>query len=190
MLQLKVDNYFAQGAERRCYQHPTNSAVCIKIPRSDAQADQNRIEKFYFSILKFRKVKTENILPKLYGPIITNLGKGLMFEMITDHDGKRSLTINDYISSKQITIENAETIIWQLCNSLSAKGILMDDKNPENILLKKSSNGDLVPILIDGFGAKTFSFKFIVGALLPFYARFKTKKRSKQLIDKMRNKFI
>lgn len=186
MLKLNEQDSFAEGAERKCYIHPNNPKLCIKIKKPDCGADQNKLESFYFSILKFKNINSDNLLPKLYGAVTTNLGEGLVYELVLDSNGQRSQSVSDYIQQEVLSLEQAQNIVQGLFDELEINGILMDDKNPENILLRRNEKGEYMPILIDGFGAKKFSLKFLIGAFFTSYAKFKTRKRAKQLITKMR----
>ena len=186
MLKLKDKSSFAEGDLRKCYIHPRHSNLCVKVQKTDALNDQNAIEKWYFSILRYRKVNYKNILPTFNGTVNTDMGEGLVYELVIDNDGERSRSIADYIKQRQLTIEQAEALIKKLSNKLVNHGMILEDKNPENILLKKVQENKFIPILVDGFGAKSLGIKFFIGAFIPFYAKYKTLKRTKQMIEKIR----
>ena len=82
---LSDDLYLSRGMHKWVYYHPHNHSLCIKIPYTPNDIDLSR-ELRYRKILHSQN-KTISLLPKYYGEINTNLGKGYIFERIQDYDG-------------------------------------------------------------------------------------------------------
>ena len=165
-----------------------NPNVCIKVQIKGISRNQNKLERFYLAVLRLKNIDYKNVLPNFYGTVDTNLGAGMMYELIRDYDGNISRSLSHYLRYNIITLKQAEIFIIQLQQSLLANSILLEDKNIENIL-KKDERSNFTPILIDGFGGKRLEIKFIFASFISLYSKFKTRKRVKQMITKMNDNF-
>lgn len=183
MYQLSDEDCFAQGRYRKCFTHEDFENCCIKIQKPEyPDNNQNKVEHIYLRYLNFRKIPYQNVMPEYKGIIKTNFGEGLVFETITDFDGENAKSLKYYLMQGIVSVEQAEAIINQLSKDLTDLSIVNDDKNLENILMKRTNDSSFKAVLVDGFGAKRMGIKFFFSMLFPAYARFKTKKRAEQLI--------
>ncbi|MDR2099710.1 MAG: hypothetical protein LBP40_02630 [Campylobacteraceae bacterium] len=80
---LSEKEFIGKGQDRKCYIHPKNSSLCIKM-----LIERESLAKKQFSreIKYNEKLKKQNIpiLPKYYGKVSTNMGDGYLFEFIKD----------------------------------------------------------------------------------------------------------
>ncbi|XAW89616.1 YrbL family protein [Vibrio sp. CDRSL-10 TSBA] len=168
--------YFASGSKRDVYIHPEDNTLCIKIQK--VEDNQNLNEERFF--------KTHNnvrILPKYSGSVQTNLGKGLVVELIRDFDGNVSKSLHDYISSRRISAEDAHKHIDYISHELLKKKVLIHDGNLKNIILRKTVHGSLQPILVDGFGVRNQNLKYFLRDKISLLSI----KKTKQQLDRMRH---
>lgn len=110
IINLTDDLLYGQGTHKKCFLHPLDNNLCIKIAyNKGGQRDLNR-ELNYLKVLK-RHHKDYSILPQYYGPVKTNLGIGHVFELIQDYDGTKSQTLEDFINSPTAFKENFNMIV-------------------------------------------------------------------------------
>lgn len=84
-----------QGAHKKCYIHPDNSSLCVKVLFQEPDTDMDR-ELAYRKSRQRRNLKSK-LLPMYLGTIDTNLGTGYVYERVCDFDGTNSLTLDDFI---------------------------------------------------------------------------------------------
>lgn len=116
-LLLSQEKPFARGGNRLCFLHPSNPLQCIKVRRPDfSLEDLRRSKRFpknlrplsafddnleeYRVICKLLEEKGEGVFAHIYrcyGFIDTDLGPGLVTELIRDADGLISISLKEYI---------------------------------------------------------------------------------------------
>ncbi|MDR1613952.1 MAG: hypothetical protein LBS26_00065 [Campylobacteraceae bacterium] len=171
------DEYFVgKGLAKKCFIHPKNSALCIKIPYTKGGKREMNRELKYINLLKERGVEGD-ILPKYYGSVSTNIGTGYLFELIKDYDGKVSQNLIDYLTSDFLLETNFSTLVDKLKalkeKMLSNKIITMG-LFPGNFLLRKDSENSYNIVLINDMGSAALipvEYYFTVAA----HARIKRK---------------
>ena len=94
MLQINTDP-IGKGKERACFVHPDDPQKAIKIQIDDTSAQTRREIRFY--------QKRQNRdgcphIPNFYGLCETNLGQGIVVELIRDQDGEVSRPLNWYLA--------------------------------------------------------------------------------------------
>jgi hypothetical protein len=150
---VRVDEnlFIGEGRNRKCYIHPSDKNLCIKISSKKGLRSSNR-EKRYFKRLHFFG-KNMSMISDYKGSIKTDIGEGELFELITDYDGNISKNLKYYLELNNDDIN--EQIIEQieaLRVYLVTEYILISDLGSENILLQKDSNNNLKLMAIDGIG--------------------------------------
>ncbi len=150
MLQITTDPV-GKGRERECYVHPDNPLKAIKISVGDNNEQSQREIKFYQKLQKRGVIKDKHI-PGFYGLCDTNLGRGIIVDMIRDHDGEISRPLNWYLA-QGYPIEEFESCLEELKQSFVQNlTIFNHDLTIGNLLFQKSTANSGRLIAIDGLG--------------------------------------
>ena len=157
MIKLEKSNFIAQGTNRACYIHPTDSNKCIKVTISNDSSESNKEIKYY-KYLQNRSISFENIA-KYYGVAKTDLGDGGVFDLVRDLDGDISKTLSYYLQKDELTKEilNPLPLLKELRKYTLDEGIVVKDLNTKNILYQKTDKGAKL-VLIDGVVNNDFLF--------------------------------
>ena len=152
MLHIESSEFIGEGSHRACYGHPENKNLCIKIGAIDSKESQR--ERKCYSLLQKRNISWE-YLSRFYGFVDTNLGRGEVFDLVRDHDGNISKSLEYYLDSK----EKSESFCIELANAIGLlkentyqQAILVRSILPENLLYKKTSNENGRLVIIDNIG--------------------------------------
>lgn len=149
MLEINSDP-IGMGKERMCYVHPEDPRQAVKISIGNTNEQSRREIKFYRK-LKKRRVRDEHI-PKFYGLATTNLGEGIVVEMIRNYDGEISRPLNWYLA-QGFPIEEFEDSLVELYQSFLQNLIIFNhDLTIGNLLFKKTSATRGRLVAIDGLG--------------------------------------
>jgi hypothetical protein len=118
VLSLQGLEPFGRGGKRECYVHPDDPLRCVKVNRvgyepatlwkraswfrrwrkSEEQFDKNYRDWEVLDRLEAeRDPAIWKHLPRCYGWVETDLGRGLMIELIRDPDGQISRSFKDYL---------------------------------------------------------------------------------------------
>jgi len=152
VIELNDELLISQGRNRRCYQHPEFSDRCIKVLHDDSPLKTQQRETRYFKKLTRRGVSWEMVVP-LLDEVETNLGDGVVFELLRDADGDISRTLDYYICQDKPELNNwIVTEIEHLKQYLLDQNIIFRDLNPLNILVQEVQAGSLRLMVIDGIG--------------------------------------
>lgn len=188
---------FAQGGNRQCFVHPENRNLCVKVRRPDfSLADLRRKKGFpkslrplssfddnleeYRVLEAFNKrygVQAFKVISNCFGFEDTDLGKGLVSELIRDDDGAISLNIKQYIWEVGIT-ESFQEVLEEFCAfwqkmSMPSRSLLI-----HNVVVQQGKNGKVGRlVVIDGLGYAGVIPQF----LLP--KRFFQKKAARKILD-------
>ena len=141
----------AEGRERRCYLHPQDPGKVVKIPKG-TETSQTRRELDFYRGLQKRAFTDYSHLPRFYGTVETNLGQGLVIELIRDHDGQISRSLNWYIDSG-FTRDEVEAHFRRLKAYLLENLVIFNhDLTSGNMLLRKAADDTGKLVIIDGLG--------------------------------------
>ena len=159
-VQLSSDRYFAKGSKRICFVHPYKHELCIKImnPLSEGRFvnENNRDISDYLTLKKMQNRALFDHIPKFYGTINTNLGEGLLLDLIRDGDGKISQSLGDLIHVEGMTAPLRESLIklqsWQLKENL-----FTTDTGPHNVVVQKITSSNWKLFYIEGLLNRRFS---------------------------------
>lgn len=155
IINLTDDLLYGQGTHKKCFLHPLDNNLCIKIAyNKGGQRDLNR-KLNYLKVLK-RHHKDYSILPQYYGPVKTNLGIGHVFELIQDYDGTKSQTLEDFINSPTAFKENFNMIVSllkQLKTDLYKNEIITMLLFPSNIIFQKTAPDNYRARIINDMGS-------------------------------------
>lgn len=159
---------FGMGGRRVCYVHPLDPKKCIKVLRTDAkrtirvkQGLLHRFRRTYDNNAHEMRVLTRlehrvgsqmaSHLPRSYGMAKTDLGPGLVLDLVRDHDDQISLSVRQLITMGQ----NLSTL-WPAFNDLGEfllhHNILTRHILDHNIAAQKRGDGTFSFYIIDGLG--------------------------------------
>jgi hypothetical protein len=188
MLSLSNLTPFGIGGRRLCFSHPTDKGKCVKVLRIDEQRtvrikklrllpafmhrayNNNAHEKKILSELQQRiGVGMNQHLPLCYGTIETDLGRGLVLDLVRDHDGKISRSVRELVSIGH-DVEEFREAFDEFGEFLIEHRVLTRNLLDHNIVVRYLGCGKLKMYLIDGFGDP---------AWLPFARWFESIARAK-----------
>lgn len=170
-MELNESLFFAKGTTRKCFYHPDNEGLCIKIPMTD-QGDRNKgIKKAVLRENKFyKKLQKRNInwqhLSQYKGDIETNLGIGSVYQLIRDDNGHISQSLESYFETNNCYGVKCNHCVKKKCNVISRElnnlhtymqqnKILTTSLLPRNIVVKKESDAVKL-VIIDDIGSSEF----------------------------------
>ena len=140
-----------KGRERTCYQHPHDASRLIKIPSTDINTQTRREIDFYRRLQRRGGVQYTQI-PAFYGSVETNLGQGIVVDLISDIDGSVSKTMRWYLE-RDMSIQAFEPYLDELRAFLLRNEVIINhDLVLGNILLQKYAQDRQRLVIIDGIG--------------------------------------
>ncbi|MBW6510037.1 MAG: PhoP regulatory network YrbL family protein [Desulfuromonadales bacterium] len=162
---------FAQGGNRLCYVHPEDSKLCIKVRRPDfTLADRRRKKGFLkkirplssfddnleeFKVMgELKKHYAETIfqhISRCYGFVETDMGKGLVSELIRNTDHRISQTLKKYIWEFGVT-GSLKTAIESLLEVWKHELVPSRDLLLHNIVVQQDAEKIIRLVVIDGLG--------------------------------------
>ncbi len=150
----ETDHLIASGAYCRCYEHPENPDLCLKITTDNPKS----VKRFKADLAYFRtlhRIQTDlSMIADYVAPCTTNLGPAHLFECVRDHDGTVSNTLEHYLKTQPEHLDAFFHALQDLGQYLQKNQILVSDLHGRNILLQRSADHALTPIVIDGLGER------------------------------------
>ena len=188
IIQLDDSLLYGQGSHKKCFLHPHNKNLCIKIAYNEGGQKDLIREINYIDVLK-RRHKDYSILPKYYGKVNTNLGTGYVFEIIRDYNNGRTQTLEDFITDLNLFSQNYSLIVRllkELKEKLYKNEIITMVLFPENILFQKTDENTYRVRIVNDMGSAVlipleYHFKY--------FAHTKILRRWKMFLDVLRNKY-
>ena len=193
----KEEQAFARGGNRICFVHPDNKLRCVKVLRPDRspaikQAKAGPLKRFkpkrYFDdnreeIRVYARIENNigdpawQLVPRCYGVEDTDWGPGVVTELLSDFDGRVSLTLKQ-IMWQEDDIVFLNDALNQFIQRWSELGM------PSRKLLVHN-------IVVQRIDAQTYQFKVIdglgwpdllpLGNWFPAIAKIKATKKAEQL---------
>ncbi|MDH3633721.1 MAG: YrbL family protein [Gammaproteobacteria bacterium] len=151
-ISLPASLLVADGFYFKCFQHPTAAHYCIKVMLPQHHPARFRRCVRYFKALHRRGIYLDHIAA-FHGLINTSLGKGAIFEMVLDDDGRVSKSLDHYLALNDKRF-NAWVIreIESLKQSLHNYWIASYDLNPTNVLVKRLGFDEFRLVVVGGIG--------------------------------------
>ena len=183
MIELNNSYLIGTGTNRACYQHPNDNNKCIKVTISGDFSESNT-EKKYYTFLKNNDASFD-FIAKYYGVIETNMGEGLIFELISDNndDVSKPLSVyfykNDFPKEVDTLVEKLKKLKEYLIN----EKIIVKDLSFANILYQKSKNRLVV---IDGIMNNEF---IPVSTYINYFTTRKINRRWDLFMKKLKKKY-
>ncbi len=169
-LQLTPELHLGTGDNRKCYAHPNNPGLCIKVdkPWNEglhnspfkrikrmimpwlADFSSNREEaRFYRTQSRFLGEKFYHHAPRCHGILLTNLGPGLVFERLRDDDGNYSARMDSYLEENPGQINHVIRLIETLYKDMLQLEKLIFCWNKENLIVQQKGDNNDRLIVID-----------------------------------------
>ncbi len=156
---ISLDNAFlvGSGLHRRCYQHPEDENLCVKVVVA-GNSDENRREARYYTQLAARDISWE-MLARFHGLVETSLGEGAVFDLVRDYDGAISRPLSVYLDDPQLA-GYCRSVLPQALPAL--KRYLLHNRvvtmtlKSKNMLLQLSGRDSGRLVIVDNVGNSDF----------------------------------
>ena len=148
---LQIDSDpIGEGQERICYVHPDDPSKLVKIQKGESEKQTRREMKLYRRLQ--RKQTDYSQLPRLYGRVKTNLGRGFVTDLIQDYDGGISNSLY-WFFERGIPVSEFYVYLDELKQYLLDNQIIISaDLRRTNVLFQKLSPQKAQLVVIDGLG--------------------------------------
>lgn len=147
---LDKEMLIGHGRDRACYHHPDEADKCIKISIVKNDKQSRREPKYY------TKLQADNInwgaIAEYRGKINTNLGEGLVFDLVKDFDGSTSKAITYYLLHGLISQEQLSRVLEGIKKYVFKYNIISRDISANNLLYRRETETEGKLIIIDGLG--------------------------------------
>ncbi len=180
MLQLHGEPIGA-GKERVCYLHPDDPGKVVKIQKGGVEK-QTRRELIFYRWLQRRNMNNFRHLPRFYGQVETNLGRGFVVDLVSDYDGTVSRSLYWHFD-RGYPISEFIPYLEELRQYLVENLIVFSvDMSRFNVLYKRVSNREARLVVIDGLGNHS-TINWLDE--IPCFARRKIERRWERFFSKL-----
>ena len=145
--------------------------MCIKIvaEATNSRRNQNKREHAYYKKLADKNIDWKHIA-SCHGWVKTNLGKGLVFDLVADHDNAPLPNLQEQLEEKNIDKEKLKFELKMLKKWIFEHAIIVADLKPENMIYISHKPKGQRLILVDGVNDRNFIKLF---NRIPYIARMK-----------------
>jgi len=189
MVHINKDSFIGKGHHREVHIHPDNPNRCIKIVVDLTQDPrEEEKEKSYYRHLQKRNISW-HMLPRYHGDIMTNLGTGSVFDLITNIDGSVAKTLGFYLQSNELTHTHQQQLkkgLQNLKEYLLTQRILTQGLAHRNIVCQITQTGDFNLCVVDNIGNSEF---IPLSQLFRFRAEKKINKKWQRFESKLLTEF-
>ncbi len=169
------------GKERICYRHPQEPERVIKLQRGDINK-QSRREIDFYRRMRQRGMTNFYHIPRYYGKIDTNLGRGMVFDLVSDFDGRISQSLWDYFQ-QGIPLAEFYPYLEELKQYMLDNLVVFSaDMGRFNVLFQRLSESSARLVVIDGLGNHT-AMNWL--DIVPGLARRKINRRWQRFITRL-----
>lgn len=176
MLVLKDLSPFARGGNRLCYMHPQFPDRCVKVRRPDFSLEDRRRKKGFPKNLRplssfddsLEEFNVMRVMDRMFGDRLyqhvsrcygfedTDMGKGLVSDLICDDSQRISQTLKKMIWDNGIT-PDIERAVQEFADFWIGNGIPSRDLLLHNIVAQRAADGSIRRlVVIDGLGSASF----------------------------------
>ncbi|WP_033958124.1 YrbL family protein [Psychroserpens jangbogonensis] len=161
MIEIKDNHFIAEGVYQKCYIHPENKNLCIKVSKQELSTSRLLYEINYFKKISKKNWKKFDypFFTKYYGQVDTNLGTGFVYDYITDETtGEISKTMEYYLLNPdpKITNDMLRNAFEHLKRLMIKHRIIASDIRSKNICCKILKDQSIQMIIVDGVGHRDF----------------------------------
>jgi hypothetical protein len=189
MIELNESLFFAKGSTRKCFFHPNDANLCIKVPLiNEGKRTRGILKAISRENVFYKKLKKRGIswrhLSEYKGDVDTNLGKGSVYQLIRDHDGSVSKSLENYLESNYF-VQNVNVLLKLLDDLylyIQKNRILTTSLLPRNIVINKTIN-DFKLVIVDDIGNSEF---LPISQFIPILAEKKIKRKWDRMIDQIK----
>lgn len=154
IVNITDDLFLGKGGHRACYRHPADQSKCIKIIlNSDGERTVNFELGFLHTLHK--RGYFPRLIPRFYGTIETNKGKGYVYDLVQNADGTSAMTLDDFLKDPQRLNESKEILLAlmsQLHKDLYDNQVIVRSLEAWNVLFPKGTDGTLSIRLVNDLG--------------------------------------
>jgi hypothetical protein len=192
LIQLSNREPFGVGGRRLCFAHPSDASKCIKVLRTDARRTV-RVNRSSAYFARFRREYNNNSheqailerlgrqigpamsqhFPRCYGMFPTDLGPGLVLDLVRYADGRISRSIRELISTGT-PLEALQPAYERFAEFLIRHRVQTRALLDHNLVAQKNRAGAWTLFLIDGFGDPSW---LPVGSWIPTLALRRIERR-------------
>jgi len=155
MIVLEEGSFIGEGGLQKCYVHPNDENLCLKIVKEKEHPKLFRLDEEIKYYKKNQHKKIASFVSKYRGEVLTNIGIATIFDLIRDETTNEiSLTVDDYLRMDNSPFSNElfEGKIVELKSKLINNKVIFRDFTTKNICCKVLKNNDIQLIIIDGLG--------------------------------------
>lgn len=170
ILRLRDAKPIAVGQHRAIYAHPRDATLLVKVIREDVaktrwQRWPKRLQralhytgfvrelKEYIAV-RARHPQADPPISRMLGVVDTDLGLGLVSEMVAGPDGHAAPTLAALYERERGFQPWIEQALETLLRDLLASEVILGDLHPWNIVHGSDSRGGPRLVVVDGFGEK------------------------------------
>ena len=181
MIKIGNEHFIAEGEYQKCYRHPSNQNLCVKISKKNIETSRLAYEiKYCKKISKIKiKKKDYHFFSTFHGTVETNLGKGYVFDLIKDETNQEiSKTLEYYLLNQSAIISDQmlKVSFERLIQLMGKYKIIANDIRAKNICCKILEDNTIELIHIDGLGHRDFI------PLVNWFSYFAKKKIERRLL--------
>ena len=166
---------FAEGGHRLCYVDPRDASRCIKVLRGDRTLVDRRRRKGGLRRLRSLESFDDNLeesrvladfadryppevlahVPKHFGWVDSDMGRGLVVELLRDDDGRISLSLKEQLWEHGHH-EMCEGALKVLARVWSTYAVPSRELLLHNLVLQREAPGRERIVVVDGLGSSDF----------------------------------
>ena len=160
VLSLSKLKPFEEGSKRSCYVHPDNPNLCVKVVSGNSsdpkKLAEQRLEIEDFALLNQRNssVLFERF-PRNEGVVNTDLGQGIVNQLLRDFDGQISRNFGILICKDGLSLELKQAIV-ELKHWLRDQQCLTRDTGPHNMVAVRLAKDKWRLVIIEGMINRKF----------------------------------
>ena len=161
MIELNDSHFMAEGVYQKCYRHPDEANLCVKISKQDLETSR-----LLYEINYFKKISKKNwkrfeypFFTKYHGEIETNLGTGFVYDLVTDETtGEISKSMEYYLLYPHPLLPDdvLQKAFDRLIKMMIKHRVIANDIRSKNICCKIMKDNSIQMIMVDGVGHRDF----------------------------------
>lgn len=175
MIYLNDAYELGRGTTRTCYLHPEDSHLCIKVMHGHSKLRINELEHQFYKKLERKDITLEH-LPRCYGFIDTNLGRGLVYDRIIPDCANN---LEEIVRGNLLPKRKIVALLKDLEGYCLSNIICMCDEGLRNIIFSQNKL-----YYIDGIITNKKRKSFLYTGLT-FYSRRKTRKTIRTMMNRL-----